>query len=33
MFESRNMNCPVCDKNKVEIISGRGLYLDRIEVE
>jgi hydrogenase nickel incorporation protein HypA/HybF len=32
-FENRKQNCPVCDKNKVEIISGRELYLDSIEVE
>jgi hydrogenase nickel incorporation protein HypA/HybF len=32
-FENRKLNCPVCKKNKVEIISGRELYLDSIEVE
>lgn len=32
-FENRKLNCPVCNKNKVEIISGRELYLDSIEVE
>jgi hydrogenase nickel incorporation protein HypA/HybF len=32
-FENRKLNCPSCSKNKVEIISGRELYLDSIEVE
>ena len=32
-FENRKLDCPECGQKKVEIISGRELYLDSIEVE
>lgn len=32
-FQNRKLNCPECNQKKVEIISGRELYLDSIEVE
>ena len=32
-FENRKLDCPNCNERKVEIISGRELYLDSIEVE
>ncbi len=33
MFVNRKLNCPECNEKKVDIISGRELYLDSIEVE
>ncbi len=33
IFENRKLDCPECNQKKVDIISGRELYLDSIEVE
>jgi hydrogenase nickel incorporation protein HypA/HybF len=31
--ENMNVTCPNCKERKIEIISGRELYIDNIEVE
>lgn len=31
--ENLNLTCPTCQERKVEIISGRELYIDSMEVE
>jgi len=33
MPERLNLNCPNCKERQVEIISGRELYIDNMEVE
>ena len=32
-FENNKLNCPNCYERQIDIISGRELYLDSIEVE
>jgi hydrogenase nickel incorporation protein HypA/HybF len=31
--ERRDFHCPACSQGQVDIVSGRELYMDRIEVE